>query len=244
MALCAFASVSVAGLFDDEEARRAILDLRQKVEKLRTDAEQVVVRASEDNASLRRSLLDLQNQIEVLRSESAKQRGDNEQLARDLSEMQRRQKDIVQSVDDRFRRFEPVKVSVDGRDFLADPLEKKDFEIALSVFRKGDFAAVQNLFLDFIRRYPESGYGSSALFWLANAQYATRDYKEAMINFSALVKNVPDHLRAAEAELSVANCQLELKDLRAAKLTLENLVKNYPQSEAASVANERLLKLK
>jgi len=244
MTLCVFASVSFAGLFDDEEARRAILDLREKVERIRTDAEQVSIRASEENATLRRSLLDLQSQIEILRSESAKQRGDSEQLARDLSEIQRRQKDIAQSVDERFRRFEPVKVNVDGREFLAEQAEKKDFEIALAVFRKGDFVTVQNLFLDFIRRNPESGYATSALFWLANAQYATRDYPEAMINFSSLVKKVPDHLRAPEAELSVANCQLELKDLRGAKLTLENLLKTYPQSEAASVAKERLLKFK
>jgi tol-pal system protein YbgF len=242
--LTTLSGAAAAGLFDDEEARRAILDLRQRVETLRTDAEQSSTRFSDETAVLRRSLLDLQNQIELLKSESAKQRGLSEQLSRDLSDAQRQQKDISQAIDDRFRQFEPVKVSVDGREFLASPSEKKNFESALLVFRKGDFVAAQNTFLDFIRRHPSSGYEPSALFWLGNAQYATRDYKEAMINFRAIFERVPEHMRAAEAMLSVANCQVELKDLRGAKKTLEDLAKNYPQSEASGAAKERLLKLK
>ena len=193
---------------------------------------------------LRRSLLDLQNQIETLRSELAKLRGMNEQLSRDLAEMQRRQKDIVQGVDDRLRQFEPVKVAVDGREFAADPTEKRDFEAALAIFRKGDFSAAQTSFLDFFKRFPLSGYGSSALFWLGNAQYATRDYKEAMINFRALVTKEPEHLRSPEAVLSIANCQIELKDSRGAKKTLEDLIKAYPQSEAAVAAKDRLSRIK
>jgi tol-pal system protein YbgF len=244
MLLAAFSAAATAGFFDDEEARRAILDLRQRVETLRTEADKSSAQAAEDIAVLRRSLLELQNQIELLKSDAAKHRGLNEQLARDVSEIQRKQKDSSQALDDRFRQFEPIKVSLDGREFLASPIEKKDFESALLVFRKGDFAVVQNLFLDFIRRYPSSGYESSALFWLGNAQYATRDYKEAMINFRALVQSAPEHLRAAEALLSVVNCQVELKDLRGAKKTLEDLVKSYPHSEAASAAKERLLKFK
>jgi len=42
----------------------------------------------------------------------------------------------------------------------------------------------------------------------------------------------------------MANCQVELKDAKSARKTLEDLVKAYPQAEAASVAKERLAKLK
>ena len=245
LALLGLAAVSAsAGLFDDEEARRAILDLRQRVDAVRLQAEQGASRASEDNAALRRSLLELQNQIETLRAETAKLRGMNEQLSRDLAETQRQQKDVVQGVDNRLRQFEPVKVSLDGREFTAEPAEKRDFEAALLVFRKGDFAAAQPLFIDFLRRYAQSGYGPSALFWLGNAQYATRDYKEAMINFRSLIAREPEHLRAPEAVLSIANCQIELKDTKGARKTLDDLIKAYPQSEAAAAAKDRLARLK
>ena len=242
--LCLGTATASAGLFDDAEARKAILDLRQRVDAVRLESEKGASRAAEDSALLRRSLLDLQNQIETLRSEMAKLRGLNEQLSRDLADMQRRQKDIAQGVDDRLRQFEPVKITVDGREFLVEPAEKRDFDAALAVFRKGDFSAAQAVFVDFLTRYPKTGYAPSALFWLGNAQYATRDYKEAIINFRSLIARDAEHLRAPEAVLSIANCQIELKDTRSARKTLEDLIKAYPQSEAAVAAKERLSQLK
>ena len=82
------------------------------------------------------------------------------------------------------------------------------------------------------------------MFWLGNAQYATRDYKEAITNFRALISRNPEHVRAPESVLSVANCQLELKDAKGARKTLTDLVKAYPETEAATAAKERLLVLK
>ena len=83
-----------------------------------------------------------------------------------------------------------------------------------------------------------------SLFWLGNAQYANRDYKEAIRNFNALLAKAPNHKRAADSMLSVANCQLELKDIKAARVTLDDVTKKYPNTEAASAAKERLAKLK
>src|SRR5262245_32674449 len=114
-----------AGIFDDDEARKAILDLRQKLEQ---SNEQARARQAELNAQmadqisqLRKSLLDLNTQIETLRAENARLRGQDEQLSRDVADLQRRVKDTQQGVDDRMRRFEPQKITIDGREFNADP---------------------------------------------------------------------------------------------------------------------------
>ena len=242
--LCCLALHSQAALFDDDEARKAILDLRQKVDLQQQRNIEEQKKANDDNSQLRRSVLDLSNQIEAMRAEFAKMRGQDEQLARDLADVQRKQKDITQGVEDRLRKFEPSKVTVDGLEFSANPPESKDFDAALSIMRKGEFSAAQTAFLDFVNRYPTSGYRPSALFWLGNAQYATRDYKEAMNNFRALIAQDAEHVRAPEAVLSIANCQIELKDTRGARKTLEDLIKAYPQSEAAGAAKERLTRLK
>jgi len=240
VALVASASVAHAGLFDDDEARRAILEIRQRID---TNAQQIT-RLSGENTELRRSLLTLQSQIESLRADQATMRGQNEQLQRDLSELQRRQKDIAQGVDERMRQFEPAKVTVDGVEFNAKPAEKTDYEAALAVFRQGDFNAAQNAFNGFVLKYPQSGYLPSAYFWLGNAQYANRAYKEAIVSFKALLTLAPTHARAPEAALAIANCQAELKDTKAARKTLEDLMKAFPQSEAAAAARERLARLK
>jgi len=229
-----------AAIFGDDEARKAILEVRQQMEA----SDVRLKRLAEENVQLRRSVLDLQGQIETLRAEMSRARGQDEQLARDVAEIQRHQKDLAQGTEDRLRKLEPIKVSLDGREFLAEPAEKQAYEAALAVFRGGDFAAAQNSLQSFMRRYPKSGYLPSAQFWLGNAQYATRDYKEAIANFRALLNQAPEHTRAPEAMLSVANCQIELKDSKAARRTLEELQRAYPQSEAAQAARERLSRLR
>ncbi|MBJ2154612.1 tol-pal system protein YbgF [Variovorax sp. IB41] len=228
---------SQAALFEDDEARKAILDLRQRVEAMRQQTDQ---RLTDENGQLRRSLLDLQNQIEQMRGDLARMTGQNEQLTRTLSEMQSRQS----TIDDKLKQNEPSKVTVDGREFNADPKEKADFEAALGIFRAGQFAQSQTAFAEFVKRYPQSGYNASALFWLGNAQYATRNYNEAIANFRSMLSLAPDHAKAPEAVLSIANCQIELKDTRSARRTLEDLAKAYPQSEAAQAGRERLSRLR
>ena len=251
-----------AALFEDDEARRAILDLRQKVDQMQQRNADQLRKLSEDNTQgseqlngqlgqLRRSILELSNLIESLRGELAAVRGQGEQLAREqlqlareLAEVQRRQKDIAQGTEERLKKFEPSKVTVDGLEFMAEPAETRDYDAALAVMRKGDFALALPAFTDFVRRYPASGYHPSALFWLGNLHYAQRNYKDAMAQYRALVAAAPAHLRAPEAMLSIANCQVELKETKAARKTLEDLVKAYAQSEAADVAKTRLTKLK
>ncbi len=262
-----------AALFDDDEARRAILDLRQRVEANRRTLEGLINeslaasaaeqrrqfeeqrrqleeqrRVNEElHSGLRRGLLELSAQIEALRGEIARLRGQDEQLARDLAEVQRRQKDLAGSslkVDERLRRFEPSKVNLDGREFLAEPAEKNDFDAAIAVFRKGDFPAARNALSEFLRRFPTSGYRVSAQYWLGNAQYATREYKDAIASFRAFLQAAPDHERAPDALLAVANCQIELKDLKAARQTLAEVGSLYAKSEAAQAAKDRLARLK
>jgi tol-pal system protein YbgF len=205
------------------------LDLRERVE-----------RQSEEIQNFQRSLLEQQNQFEALRAETARLRGEKEELTQEL----RRQQELSQGVDNRLKKFEPTTVKVDGVEFVADPAETKAYEDALAVFRNGDFAAATTAFNDFVKRYPKSGYVVPSLFWLGNAQYANRSYANAIANFNTLLSKAPNHMRAAESMLSVANCQLELKDIKVARKTLAEVVKNYPHTEAATAATERLAKLK
>lgn len=260
LAWSAWAAVGIAhaGLFDDEEARKAILELRSRVAqndeatKARlADLSSQLAQLKEQNQQLleqlqvlRRSLLELNNQIEAVRAESAKLRGSDEQLARELSELQRRQRDVVQGIDERMRRLEPIKVSLDGEEFLADPAEKQQFEEALGLLKGGDFDKAALALGQFLRRFPASGYADASRLWLANALYGKKDYKEAIAAYRGFVAAAPKHLKAPDALLAAANSQLESKDRPGARRTLDELVKTYPQSEAAKAARERLAALK
>lgn len=237
-----------AGIFDDDEARKAILDLRQKLEQSneaqRARQAELNAQMADQLSQLKRSLLDLNNQLEQIRSEMAKMRGQDEQLARDVAELQRKQKDVQSGIDERIRKLEPVKVSLDEKEFLADPEEKRMYDEAFAFIRKGDFNAAAAGLSTFVRRYPLSGYIDSAHFWLGNAQYGRREYKEAIGSFRTMLASRPDHPKAPEAMLAIANCQVELKDPKGARKTIGELVQAYPKSEAAQAGRERLASIK
>ena len=132
-----------AGLFDDDEARRAILDLSKQLEQSNEQARarqnEQMTQMSAQIDQLKRSLLDLNGTIDAQRADNAKLRGQIEELARDVAEVQRKQTDLVQGVDERIRKVEPQKVSVDDKEFSVDPEEKRSYDDALAGFRKGEF---------------------------------------------------------------------------------------------------------
>ena len=271
--LAAAAASPAHALFSDDEARKAILDLRARVsagdEATRARLAELLTRiealsaaqasaqatqqagqatqnreVAEALQALRRSLLDLNNQIEGVRGELARLRGEQEQLAREVAELQRRQKDVSQGIDDRLRRLEPLTVSLDGQEFLAEPDEKRQFDEALAALRGGDFDRALAAFGAFSRRYPGSGYNDAVRFWMGSALYGKRDYREAIAAFRGFVNAAPRHPRAPEALLAIANSQAEMKDRVAARRTIDELVKTYPQSDAATAGKERLASLR
>ena len=275
-----------AALFEDEEARRAILDLRQRLENqrqtqlqsseqtlqksleqsqkqfeiLRKQVELDINQSKQDN---RQAVLLLQAQIEALKQDIASLRGEREQLLREISLLQRAQKDTNVDIEERFQKMnsqvgkqEPpatkeeapksskVNVQVDGFEFLAEPEEKRDFEAAFVLFRKGDFAAAAKEFAQFVKVYSASGYKPSALYWLGSARFARRDFNEAIAQLKGLANDFPNHARTPEAMLTVGNAQLEIKQPKEARKTFNELLKLYPTTEAAAAAKDRLAQIK
>ncbi|HEY6774673.1 MAG TPA: tol-pal system protein YbgF [Oxalicibacterium sp.] len=229
VAAFSLASLSAhAALFGDDEARRAILEVRTKLD-------------SKADAS---ALLDLANQNEQLRREIARLNGQIEVLTNELSNAQQRQKDFYTDLDNRLRKLEPQTVSVDGQDALVGQSEQKDYDAALTLFKSGDYKKSGAAFTDFIQRYPQSAYAPSAQYWIGNALYAQRDYRDAISAQQTLLKKYPDNPKAADAMLNIASSYMELKDRAAAKKTLQSLVSKYPNAPSAQTAKERLDLLK
>lgn len=276
-----------AALFEDEEARRAILDLRQRLENQRqtqlqsTDQtlqksldqsqkqieilrKQVELEINQSKQDNRQAALQLQAQIEALKQDIANLRGEREQLLREITLLQRAQKDINVDIEERFQKIydqfakkealssqkeeapksAKVNVQVDGFEFLAEPDEKRDFEAAFVLFRKGDFAAAAKEFAQFVKVYSASGYKPSALYWLGSAKFARRDFNEAIAHLRGLVNDFPNHARAPEAMLTIGNAQLEIKQAKEARKTFNELLKLYPTTEAAAAAKDRLAQIK
>lgn len=226
-----------AGLLDDDEARRAILDLRGKVDAMVRD-----VNARIDTKSDKTSTLDLIGQHDMTQQEIAKLRGQIEELSNELANAQKRQKDFYIDLDARLRKLEPREVNIDGKEAAVEPSEQNSYDAALQQFKAGDYKSAAVALDAFVKRYPDSAYAANAQYWLGNAYYAQRDCKNAIAAQQVVIKTYPDSPKAADAMLNMASCYTELKDKAGAKKTLDALVAKYPDSAAAQAARERLPK--
>jgi tol-pal system protein YbgF len=233
---CCFVPLQAnAGLFDDDEARRAILDIRARID---------AVNARVDSKADKALAIDSANQNEQLRAEIARLRGQIEVLTNELANEQRRQKDFYTDLDNRLRKMEPQKATVDGREVSIEPGEQKAYEASLAAFKSGDYKAAASAFSGFLQRYPQSGYAGSAYYWLGNAQYAMRDYRGAIPTLQNVARTYADNPKAPDALLTISSCYTELKDKSSARRTLDALVAQYPDSDAAKTARERIASLR
>ena len=101
-------------LFEDDEARKAILDLRK---------------------TLASTQLDLQNQIEKLKADNAQLRGQLEALQKQGEDLTHNQKTYYQDLDSRLGNFEPHSIEIEGLSGIVQPNEKKSYDDALKSFQ-------------------------------------------------------------------------------------------------------------
>ena len=233
-----------AELFPDNEARRALVELR---EKLANDQAELAAKFEKLDQALQlgtRNQLDLSAQIETLRAEIARLRGSVEILQKDLSDAQKRERDLYADLDARIRKLEPQKVVVDGQEAAVEQEQLRAYNAAFDQFRNSQFATAANAFNLFLTQYPQSVYAAQARFWMGNALYAARDFKAAIAAQQAFIKAFPDHAKVPDAMLAIGSAQFELGEKANAKKSLRELVDKYPDHPAAQSAKDRLATLK
>jgi len=233
------AGAAHAGLFDDEEARRAVADLRVQVEANRKTVEERLAKI--ETLAQDRSI-DLSRQIDELKQDLARMRGQIEVQANQIETLDRRQKDLYVDLDARLRKLEAGAQAKEKQAASApDPVaEGKAYEAALNQFKLGNYQASVAAFQGFLATYPESQQVSSAQYWIGNAYYALRDYKMAIAAQQKLIASWPDSAKAPDALLNIASSQAEMGEARTARETLQALVKKYPGTPAADQAKQRL----
>ncbi|MDD2884756.1 MAG: tol-pal system protein YbgF [Dechloromonas sp.] len=228
------ATQATAGVFDDEEARRQLVDLRAKSE------------ARFDQQG--RAQLDLAAQIQRQAEEIARLRGQVETLNYALETAQKRQQDFYMDLDTRLRRFESPASSESTVDpaagqKTADPVrESKEYDAALGLFKAARYKEAAAGFGAFVQAYPNSSLAPNAQFWLGNAWYAQRNCTKAIEAQSEVTNKYAASPKAADAWLAIATCQQEMGNKLGAKRSLDVVIEKYPSTPAAESARERLKK--
>lgn len=232
------ATTAQAGVFDDEEARRMIVDQRIKTE------------ARFDQQA--KAQLDLAGQIHRQAEEIARLRGQIETLNYELETAKKRQQDFYLDLDTRLRKIEAQAAAAPPADQQAavvppkpanDPnKEAAEYEAALNQFKATKYKEAATAFAAFVQKFPDSELAPNAQYWLGNAWYAQRNCTKAIETQSVVTTRYAESPKAPDAWLAIATCQQELGNPTGARRSLETVVAKYPATPAATAARERLKK--
>jgi len=257
-----------AALFDDEEARKRIDEVRREQQAFARDVDARIGRVEESVRNI--GVVELLGQIEALTAEIARLRGQIEVLANQNEQLQKKQRDFYLDLDSRLRRLEggaaPPAAGANAVEpapaaaSMAQPpgaaaaparspaqqqaMEMRAYDAASGLFRKNDFVGAINAFRAFVLEYPQSQLAANAEYWIGISFANLKDYKSAVSVQEAVLKNYPQSPKASDALLAIAAVQAEQGDLGSARNTLEDIIARFPASEAAGKARTRLAAIK
>ena len=265
-ALALAAAPAFAGLFDDDEARRRIEQLKAELSQQGRDNEVRIARLEEMIRNI--GVVELVRQLEQINGELARLRGQIEVLTNENQQLQKRQRDFYLDLDSRLKRVEgapagsasppptsevappPTAGSVAAATPSRPPTredqarEMKSYDAASNLFRRNDFAAAIDAFRGFLKDYPQSALAPNAEYWIGISYANLKDYRNALATQEQLLARHPQSAKAPDALLAIAAVQAEQGDAGSARNTLEDIIARYPSSEAAGKARTRLAQLR
>lgn len=130
-----------------------------------------------------------------------------------------------------------------GNDEKRMQQEREAYQQAFDMLRELRYAQATAAFRDFLKQYPDSRYAHIAQYWLGEAGYAQRDFRQAISDYNALLANHPNSPKRAEAMLKMGYSHYELKEADQARAVLEQLVQQYPDSTEAGQARNLLKRI-
>ena len=251
-----------AGLFDDDVARKQIVEQTMRLEQIRQQQDSLAARVAglEEAAKVGQTpIFELVSQIEQLRKEVTGLRGQIEVLGNNIDGTAKRQRDMYVDIDTRLRRLEqgappelgtapsagvPAPGGAAPASTAASADEGRAYEAAQNQRRIGNYQGAIVAFQSFLAQHPKSSLAHRAQYWVGDSFYNLRDFKSAITNQQKLIATYPDSASVPDAWLNIASSQFELGDVAAARKTLDAVVTRYPASEAAEKAKRRLVNLK
>lgn len=121
--------------------------------------------------------------------------------------------------------------------------EQTAYNAALNKVRSQPSVAITQ-FRGFLKKYPNSPLAGDAQYWLGEMMYSSRNYQGAIEEFVTVLQNYKTNPKASDAAVKLGYSFYEMKNWLFARRTLEDVVRNYPQTNAATLAQTRLNKMK
>jgi len=216
-----------AGLFDDEEARKRVEDLRIAQERQARETAERFARLEESVRNI--GVVELLRQIESLNAEIARLRGQLEVVANTGEQIQRRQRDFYLDLDSRLKRLEggaaAPATAAQGAPAAAAQGAPATPATAATVPEPAAAAAKPPS--------KEEQAREMKAYDAASALFRKNDFASSADAFRAFLKDYPQSVLAPNATYWIGICQANQKDFKSALATQEGLLARYPQSPKA-----------
>jgi tol-pal system protein YbgF len=115
---------------------------------------------------------------------------------------------------------------------------EQEYANALATFRAREHGQAVLDLLDFIAKYPQHSLAGNAQYWIGEAYWAQRDYRQALVEFEKVFEHGPG--KAPDALVKIGLCHVRLHNLPRAQQAWQRAVREYPRSEAATTAQSLL----
>lgn len=118
--------------------------------------------------------------------------------------------------------------------------EKAAYQAAFDTLKEGRYKNAKTELKNFLSRYPNSSYAGNAQYWLAEANYVTRNFEQGIVEFKNVLDKYPSSNKVPDAMLKLGYTFYELKQFPEAKQVLTDLREKFPNETAARLAAKRL----
>jgi len=115
---------------------------------------------------------------------------------------------------------------------------EQEYNAALATFRSREHGQAVLDFIDFIAKYPKHPLAGNAQYWIGEAYWAQRDYRQALVEFEKVSEYGPG--KAPDALVKIGLCHARLRDASRAEQAWQRVIREYPKSEAAALAQSLL----
>ncbi len=122
--------------------------------------------------------------------------------------------------------------------------DKVEYERLLALFRDGDLDGARQGFAAFLRDYGNSELSPNARYWLGEAHYGKKDYKQAIDSYDRVELDFPQSEKVPSAILKKGYAYLAMNDRKRASSAFKQVVTLYPRTPEAGKASDKLSQLK
>ncbi|MEO7557874.1 MAG: tol-pal system protein YbgF [Gammaproteobacteria bacterium] len=126
----------------------------------------------------------------------------------------------------------------------SDTAELTAYQEAFTLLKKGQYDKAITGFTNYLTRYPQGKNADNAQYWLGEAYYVKRNFKQAQQAFETLLNRYPNTSKRADATLKLGFIHYEQGRWGDARKSLDDVKTNYPGTSAAQLAENRLQKMK